>query len=90
MKKNWNKRCDRLALEIGYINKTHTQTHTQSGAENSLFQFWLTIAKPFSPFYFEETTNYITEVSALMDLSIHGQLIMRVNKPTIAYKLAPQ
>ena len=25
-----------------------------------------------------------------MDLSIHGQLIMRVNKPTIAYKLAPQ
>ena len=26
-----------LALKIGYINKTHT--HTQSGAENSLFQF---------------------------------------------------
>ena len=28
-----------LALKIGYINKTHTHTHTESGAENSLFQF---------------------------------------------------
>ena len=45
-----------LALKIGYINKTHT--HTQSGAENSLFQFWLTITKAFSPFHLEETTNY--------------------------------
>ena len=45
-----------LALKLGYINKTHT--HTQSGAENSLFQVCLPITKPFSPFYLEETTNY--------------------------------
>ena len=30
-----------LALKIGYMDKTHI--HTQSGAENSLFQFCLTI-----------------------------------------------
>ena len=45
-----------LALKLGYINRTHTQT--QSGAENSLFQVCLTITKPFSPFYLKETTNY--------------------------------
>ena len=45
-----------LALKLGYIYKTHT--HTQSGAENSLFQVCLTITKPFSPFYLKETTNY--------------------------------
>ena len=28
-----------FALKIGCIKKTHTQTHTQSGAENFLFQF---------------------------------------------------
>ena len=38
-----------LALNI---NKTHT--HTQSGAENSLFQFFLTITKSFPPIYLEE------------------------------------
>ena len=65
--KNRNKRWDHLAtrkttytfyfaLKIGNINKTHT--HTESGAENSKFQFWLTITKPFSPFYLEETTSY--------------------------------
>ena len=63
--KNGNKRCDHqatretvfyLALKIGYINKTHT--HTGSGAENSLFQYWLTIKKPFSPSYLEEKTIY--------------------------------
>ena len=41
-----------LALNIEYINKTHT--HTQSGAENSLFQFFLTITKSFPPIYLEE------------------------------------
>ena len=45
-----------LALKLAYINKTHT--HTQSGAENSLFQVSLTITKPFSPFYLKERTNY--------------------------------
>ena len=33
-------------------------THTESGAENSLFQYWLTIKKPFSPSYLEEKTIY--------------------------------
>ena len=36
-----------LALKIGYINKTHP--HTKSGAENSLFQFSLTIDDGFTP-----------------------------------------
>ena len=71
-----------LALKLGYINKTHT--HTQSGAENSLFQVCLTITKPpFSPFYLKETTNY-WRLSVLRTFS---QLIMRVNKPTVENKL---
>ena len=61
-----NKRCDRLATHVFLFNaknriykqNTHTHTDTQSGAENSLYQFWLTITKAFSPFYLEETTNY--------------------------------
>ena len=53
--------CSYLALKLGYINKSHT--HTQSGAENSLFQVFLRITKPFSPFYLKGTTNK-TEVSA--------------------------
>ena len=47
-------------------------THTQSGAENS-------ITNPFSPFYLEERKNY-------QSLAVN-QLIMRVNKSNIAYKL---
>ena len=54
-----------LALKIGYIYiyiyiyiYRQTHTYTQSGAENSLSQFCLTITKPFSPFYLKETTNY--------------------------------
>ena len=60
--KNRNKRCDRLATHVflfsakNRIYKQNTHTHTQSGAENSLFQFWLTITKAFSPFRI--TTNY--------------------------------
>ena len=46
-----------LALKLGYINKTHA--HTQSGAENSLFQVCLTITKMFSPFDLRETANYL-------------------------------
>ena len=41
-----------LTLNIGCLNKTHT--HTQSGAENSLFQFCLTITKPLPPIYLEK------------------------------------
>ena len=78
-----------LALKTGNINKTHT--HTQSGAENSLFQFWLTITKAFSPFYLEETTNYWI-LSAwwaygIVNSRAVSQLIMRVNKPKVEYKL---
>ena len=36
------------------IYKQNTHVHTQGRAENSLFQFCLTITKPFSPFYLEE------------------------------------
>ena len=73
-----------LALKIGYINKT--RTHKQSGAENSLFQFCLTITKPFSPFYLEEMKNYYSlSVSRAV-----SQVIMRVHKLTVAYKLALQ
>ena len=39
-----------------YEQKTHT--HTESWAEKSLFQYWLTIKKPFSPSYLEEKTMY--------------------------------
>ena len=35
------------------IYKQNTRTYTQSGAENSLFQFCLTITEPLSPFYLE-------------------------------------
>ena len=36
-----------LALRIGYKQNTLSK----SGAESSLFQFWLTITKPLCPFY---------------------------------------
>ena len=45
-----------LALKIG---KQNILTDTQSGAENSLFQFCLTITKPFSPFYLEEKKSAV-------------------------------
>ena len=68
------------------IYKQNTRTYTQSGAENSLFQFCLTITKPFSPFYLEEMKNYWSlSVSRAV-----SQVIMRVHKPTVAYKLALQ
>ena len=41
------------AKKIGYINRTHTQ----SGAEKSLFQFCLTITEPFFPVYLEDMKN---------------------------------
>ena len=66
--KNRNKRSDHLATRetASYIlfsaktriYKQNTRTYTQSGAENSLFQFCLTITELFSPFYLEEMKNY--------------------------------
>ena len=68
------------------IYKQNTRTYTQSGAENSLFQFYLTITEPFSPFHLEEMKNYLSlSVSRAV-----SQVIMRVHKPTVAYKLALQ
>ena len=67
-----------LALKRRYVNKTHTCT--QSGAENFLFQFCLTITKPFSPIYLEEMKNYL---SLAVSRTV-SQLIMRVDKPTFA------
>ena len=41
------------------LSKQNTHTHTQSGAENSLFQFCLTITKPLSPIYLEKMSVVI-------------------------------
>ena len=68
------------------IYQQNTRTYTQSGAENSLLQFCLTITQPYSPVYLEEMKNYWS-VSVLRAVS---QVIMRVRKPTVEYKLALQ
>ena len=57
----------------------------------AVFQFWLTIAKAFSPFHLDETTTYWS-LSALwayglVNSSSVSQLIMRVHKPKVEYKL---
>ena len=70
------------------INKTlahiqNTRTYTQSGAENSLFQFCLTITELFSPFYLEE-------MKVLSFPRAVSYVIMRVRKPKVEYKLALQ
>ena len=68
------------------IYKQNTRTYTQSGAENSLFQFCLTITEPFPPFCLEEMKNYYSlSVSRAV-----SQVIMRLRKPTVKYKLAVQ
>ena len=46
-----------LSVTKTRIYKQNTHTHTQSRTENSLFQFWLTITKPFPPMYLEEMKN---------------------------------
>ena len=49
-------------------------------------KFCVTITEPFSPFYLEEMKNYWSlSVSRAV-----SQVIMRVHKPTVAYKLALQ
>ena len=57
--------------------------HTQNKAENYLFHFCLTITEPFSSIYLEEMKNY---PSLSVSLTV-SQLIMRVRKPTVEYKL---
>ena len=67
------------------IYKQNKYTYTQCGAENSLFQFCLTVTEPFSPFYLEDMKNYQS-----LGVSAVSQLIMRVRKPKVEYKLALQ
>ena len=65
------------------IYKQNTRTYTQIGAENALFQVCLTITEPFSPIYLEE-------MKVLSFSRTVNQLIMRVHKPKVEYKLALQ
>ena len=51
--------------------------------EKSLFQFCPTITEPFSPFYLEEMKVFSFSRTV-------NQLIMRVRKPKVEYKLALQ
>ena len=68
------------------IYKQNSLIYTQIRAENSLFPFCLTITERFSPFYLEEMKNYWSlSVSRAV-----SQVIMRVHKLTVAYKLALQ
>ena len=88
-----------MELKTLYLNKVHfflfnaktriykqnTRTYTQSGAENSLFQFCRTLTELFSPFYLQE-------MKILSFSRTVNQLIMRdgVHKPKVEYKLALQ
>ena len=67
------------------IYKQNTRRYTQSGAENSLFQFCRTLTELFSPFYLQE-------MKILSFSRTVNQLIMRdgVHKPKVEYKLALQ
>ena len=51
-----------------------------------MFQFCLTITEPFSPIYLEKMKNY---QSLSVSLTV-SQLVIRVRKPTVAYKLVLQ
>ena len=67
-------------------NSDISTKHPQSTTEKSIFQFCLTITEPFSPFYLEEMKRYLSpSVSRTV-----SQVIMRVRKPTVAYKLVLQ
>ena len=89
-----------LALKLSYINKTHMHkvelkrlyfrlvyvfllsSKTHKVELKTLFQFCVT----FSPFYLEEMKNYWSlNVSRAV-----SQVIMRVHKPKVEYKLALQ
>ena len=59
------------------------QTCKSNRTVNSLFQVCLTITEPFSPFYLEE-------MKVLSFSRTVNQLIMRVRKPKVEYKLALQ
>ena len=82
-------RSDHLATrETAYVflfsakNSNIPAKHTQSRTENALFQFCLTITEPF--FSYLSRGNERLLKSQRFTVS---QLIMRVCKPTVAYKL---
>ena len=63
--------------------KKTKNTHLQSRAENSFFQFCLTITKPSPSICLKETTKY----QSLVILRTVSQLTMRVRKPKVEYKI---
>ena len=66
------------------IYKQNKHTRTQSGAENALFNFvWLLQNRVFS--YLSRGNEKLLSVSRTV-----SQLIMRVHKTFVAYKLALQ
>ena len=68
-----------------YIHISTKHTHAHKVELKTLhFNFDLILQNRYSPFYLKETTNYWS-FSVLPAVS---QLIMQVNKPTFAYKLA--
>ena len=70
-----------FALKLGYINKTHAHIHKVE--LKTLFHVCLTITELFSPFY-------LVEMKVLSFSSTVNQVIMRVHKPKVEYKLALQ
>ena len=74
-----------LALKIGYINKTHT--HIDKVEPKTLyFNFFWLLQNRFLLSISRKLKNYYS-LSVSRTIS---QVIMRVHKPTVAYKLALQ
>ena len=99
MKKNRNKKCNRLATHVVLFNaknrmyKQNTYTHMHKVKLKTLyFNFDSPLQiKAFSPFHLEETTNHWS-LSAwwaygLVNSRAVCQLIMRVHTPKLEYKL---
>ena len=74
-----------LALKIGYINKTHTHIHKVE-LKTLYFNFDSPLQKRFLRSISRKRLTI--EISALEELMVAvSQLIMRVNKPKVEYKL---
>ena len=82
----WQHMSSCLALKIGYINKTHTH---KVELKTLYFNFDSPLRKRFLRSISRKRLTI--EISALEELMVAvSQLIMRVHKPTVTYKLAPQ
>ena len=78
--------CILFSAKNSDILTKHTHIHIVELHENALFQICLTTTKPFSPIYLEDMKNYWSlNVSRTV-----SQVIMRVHKPKVEYKLALQ